>query len=198
MWSPGHTSVVFEGVGWLWLVVTVLRRSLERMEMAEVSSTHCSLQGEDSNLLRKCHKSTKCYQATTGQSDFDPEKDALKWMKEWQRSYTDEQLGFWTLLHLLMDGGEMSSQCGTGHRYWIHQHAHQCPRNWALHQRGPQCEWTSKVDRGLCLQIAAFGRSICRPQLDHGGSKHDPQSKLVDTFLAAIGTHVSLHIIREC
>ena len=44
-------------------------------------------------------------QATRGQ--LDPEVDALKWMKEHQCSYTDEQLNFWLLLWPLTDGGEM-------------------------------------------------------------------------------------------
>ena len=34
---------------------------------------------------------------------LDPEADALKWMKEHQRSYTDMQLDFWLLLRPLTD-----------------------------------------------------------------------------------------------
>ena len=46
-------------------------------------------------------------QATGGQ--LGPTVDALKWMWEWQRSYTDKQLSFWLLLWPLTDGGKVSS-----------------------------------------------------------------------------------------
>ena len=39
----------------------------------------------------------------------DPEVNALKWMKECQRSYMDVQLDFWLLVRPLTDGGEESS-----------------------------------------------------------------------------------------
>ena len=46
-------------------------------------------------------------QATRGQ--LDPEVDTLKWMKECQCLYTNEQLNFWLLLQPLTDGSKMSS-----------------------------------------------------------------------------------------
>ena len=38
-----------------------------------------------------------------GHEDLHPTCDALKWLKEHQRSYTDDQLDFWSLLWLLTD-----------------------------------------------------------------------------------------------
>lgn len=101
---------MFERVGRLWCIVTIPWRSTECMETAEVSSIHRSPQWEDPRVSQGCHKSAKHNQAIGGQSDLQPERDVLKWMKEWQCSYTNEQLSFWTLLHPLMDGGETSSQ----------------------------------------------------------------------------------------
>ena len=47
-------------------------------------------------------------QATRGQ--LDPDVDTLKWMKECQHSYSDEQLNFWLLLGPLTDSNEVSSR----------------------------------------------------------------------------------------
>ena len=43
--------------------------------------------------------------------DLQPMWDALKWMKEHQHSYTDDQLDFWHLLCPLTNGSEKASWC---------------------------------------------------------------------------------------
>ena len=43
--------------------------------------------------------------------DLHPKQDALKWMKERQHSYTDDQLDFWCLLQPLTDGSEKATWC---------------------------------------------------------------------------------------
>ena len=80
------------------------------METGEVSSTYCSPHEEGPSMSWEHHESTKRDQATGGQSDLDPERDALKWMKKCQCSYTEEQRSFWTLLCPHTDSGETSSQ----------------------------------------------------------------------------------------
>ena len=40
-----------------------------------------------------------------------PVRDASKWMKECQCSYTDDHLGFWHLLQPLTNGSEKATQC---------------------------------------------------------------------------------------
>ena len=66
--------------------------------------------GDGPGRSQECCASAAHSQATGGQkSDLHLERDALKWMKEQQCSYTDEQLSFWTLLHPLTDGSETSS-----------------------------------------------------------------------------------------
>lgn len=95
----------------LWSMVTVPQRSTECMETAQGDYASYSLQKDNTSRLQECYESPLHRQATgCEKSDLHPERDVLKWMKEWQCSYTDKQLNFWTLLCPLMDGGEMASQ----------------------------------------------------------------------------------------
>ena len=65
---------------------------------------------EEFSMTRDVRESAKSDQATGGQSQLDPILDALKWMRECQHSYTEEQLNFWVLLQPLTNGGEVSSR----------------------------------------------------------------------------------------
>ena len=49
-------------------------------------------------------RSPECREQMGGQEDLHPMCDVLKWMKEHQCSYTDDQLDFWSLLQLLTNG----------------------------------------------------------------------------------------------
>ena len=56
------------------------------------------------------HKIALSQEGMGGQrGDLHPMQDALKWMKEHQCSYMDDQLDFWSLLHPLTDGNERAS-----------------------------------------------------------------------------------------
>ena len=58
------------------------------------------------SALKDKHKFVRGDQATEECVQLlNPQTQALKWMKECQHSYTDEQLDFWLLLQPLTDGG---------------------------------------------------------------------------------------------
>ena len=172
-----------------------------------------AMQGEGPwHVMGMHHKSAKQDRATGGQSDLDLEREMLKWMKEHQCSYTEEQLSFWTLLHPLMDGGETSSWhlvllnccwCGIGHQWhWIHWPAHQHPHNWTLDAGSERTAMWVNIRSGLrpmhallqCLVETSVGCSWTT----EGQAMTPEVSKLVDTFLTAMGMHMCLHVIREC
>ena len=90
---PVHMSALFSTGVRLKSIVTVLQNSPHSKGFPMMKDMQ--------------EKFTKEDQATGGQ--LDPMVDALKWMKECQHSYTDEQLSFWLLLRPLTDGSEMSS-----------------------------------------------------------------------------------------
>ena len=209
MWCPGCTSMVFVWVGRLWSIVTIPWRSTEQMETA-VSSTHHSLWREGFSMMQDIWESAKSDQATGGQSELDPIKDMLKWMKECQWSYMEEHLGFWTLLHLLMDHGEAfnwllacqmlsvwhwasalnllayppaPSQLNIGH--WIREDCDMSERQ----------KW---IEAYACMLQHLVEASVGHSWTMEGQSMTPEVSKLVDTFLAAMGIHMSPHIIREC
>ena len=91
---PACTSALFKTAGRLKSVVMVLWKSPQARGFPMMKDMWEEFAKED--------------QATGGQ--LDPAVNALKWMWEWQCSYTDEQLSFWLLLWPLTDGGKVSSQ----------------------------------------------------------------------------------------
>ena len=90
------TSAVFKPVERVKLVVTVLQKAPQTEKYPMTRDEWEEFAGGD--------------QVARGWEQLlDPGTDALKWMKEYQCSYTDAQLDFWLLLRPLTDGGEESS-----------------------------------------------------------------------------------------
>ena len=94
--------------------------------------------------------------AMGGEGNIDPDRYALAWMHEHQRGYTDEQIDFWSLLHLLMNGSEVKT----------HQLAHQLLSMWqwssATHPMScppaPQPIW--KSDNGCHWDMGGANKEL--------------------------------------
>ena len=48
--------------------------------------------------------------AVGGELSMDPDKYTMAWMCDHQHGYADEQIEFWPLLCLLMDGSEVTTR----------------------------------------------------------------------------------------
>ena len=165
---------------------------------------------------QQCHAGTSHESAKHNQANQDVKvtynlkREALKWMQEWQCSYTDEQLSFWTLLCLLTGSGETSSQHLA---HWLLLVWH-----WSLvldplacppipsqlnigHWIREDCD-VSKHQKWIktyacALQQVAEASGGCSWTTE--GQAMTPEvSKLVHTFLSAMGMCIMLCIIREC
>ena len=139
----------------------------------------------------------------------DPNTQGMKWMKECQHSYRDVQLEFWLLLRPLMDGGEEHTR-QLAHRLlsvWHWSSAVDPP----TYPPAPTsmdigywlCENNDEDERQLWIEAYACAlqcmakASMGRRWIAYKGIRVPEISRLVEIFLHATGTRVSLDIIHQ-
>ena len=94
---PAHTSAEFVGCK------RAERQESNRQPCSVVTVPPGSTGGTEAYPLRRS-RSLECRQQMRAEEDLSPMCNALKWMKECQHSYTDEQLDYWNLLHCSLMG----------------------------------------------------------------------------------------------
>ena len=149
-------------------------------------------------------------QSYTPARPVDPNTQAMKWMKERQRSYKDIQLEFWLLLRPLTDGSEERTR-QLAHRllsvwhwslavdpptypptptsmnigYWVHQTKKKDIRQF----------W---IEAYACALQRVAKASVGRRWVAYKGIRVPKISRVVEVFLHATGTCVPSDIIRQC
>ena len=132
-------------------------------------------------------------------------------MKEHQRSYRDMQLDFWLLLRPLTDGGEESTRQLARKllSMWHWSSAvdpptyHPAPTSMNIGywlRESEEEDETTALDRGLMLVLS---NTWLRPSvgwrwISERGIRVPKITRVVEIFLNATGTWVSLNIIRQC
>ena len=131
-------------------------------------------------------------------------------MKERQHSYKNMQLGFWLLLRPLMDRGEESTR-QLAHRLlsvWQWSLAVYPPtyppmptsmniRYW-LQESDEEDEWQLWLEAYVCALQCIAEASVGRRWVTERGIRVPKITRVVETFLNATGTWVSLNIIQQC
>ena len=111
MHCPVHTSTSFntEEKVKVKAVVKVPEKPMEPQQYSMTRDVHEEFTGSYSTLKDKHQLAGGDQAAEECVQPLNPQTQALKWMKECQCLYTDEQLDFWLLLQSLTNGGEEPS-----------------------------------------------------------------------------------------
>ena len=159
------------------------------------------------STLKDKHKSVEGGQvAKESVQLLNPQTQALKWMKEHQRSYTDAQLDFWLLLRPLTDGGEESSQhlaCRLlSVALGISLGPPICPPAPSALNIGHWLQEGHKEDDRQCWieACACFLPCVAEPSVGRcwvmeGKDMVPKVSSLVETFMATTGTCMPPHVV---
>ena len=139
----------------------------------------------------------------------DPNTQGMKWMKLCQCSYRDVQLEFWLILRPLTDGGEEHTR-QLAHRLlsvWHWSSAVDPPMyppaptsmdiGYWLHESNKD-ERQCRIEAYACALQCVAEASVGRRWIAYRGIRVPKISRLVEIFLHATGTRVSLDIICQC
>ena len=140
----------------------------------------------------------------------DPNTLGMKWMKGRQRSYKNMQLEFWLLLRPLMDAGKEHT-LQLAHRLlsvWHWSSAVDPPMYpptptsmdigcW-LRESDNKDEWQLWIEAYTCTLQHVAEASMGQRWIAYKGIRVPKISRLVEIFLHATGTRVSLDIICQC
>ena len=149
-------------------------------------------------------------QSSTPTHPVNPNIQGMKWMKEYQRSYCEVQLGFWLLLRPLMDRGEESTRqlaCRLL-SMWHWSSAVDPPTyppmptsmniGYWLWESDEEDKWQLWIEAYVCALQHMVEASMGWRWITEGEIRVPNITRVVEIFLNATGTRVSPNIIWQC